>query len=415
MGEHWILPEILPAATIAKSSAAAPSRRTDTPASQRARLESIDFLRGLVMVVMALDHTRDFFAAGGFNPRDVSDPALFLTRWITHFCAPVFVFLAGTSAYLYRARGRTVRDVSRFLFIRGLWLVLLEVTIVRFAWTFSLFPDFVLLQVIWTIGIAMMVLSGLVHLPRWFVAAFGIGMIAGHNLLDGIRAEQFGNLGWLWNFLHQPATLHPATGITVFALYPLIPWMGVIAAGYALGPVMLFEPALRRRWLAGLGAALTLGFVLVRATNVYGDPAPWRLYDEIGATLLSFVNTEKYPPSALFLAMTLGPALIAMAAVTSARSRPMRFLVTLGRVPFFYYLAHLLLLHAMAVIFAAAVEGDIGWMFGGLPIEAKPAGYGLELPSVYLVWILLVAVLYLPCRWYAEVKRRHPGGWLRYL
>ena len=262
----------------------------------RVRLDSIDLLRGLVMVLMALDHTRDFFTASGFNPRDVSDPALFLTRWITHFCAPVFVFLAGTSAFLYGARGGTTREVSRFLFTRGLWLVLLEVTIVRFAWTFSVFPDFVPLQVIWVIGISMMVLSGLIHLPRWAIGGVGIGMIVGHNLLDGIQAEQLGQFGWLWNILHQPARLRPASDITVFALYPLIPWIGVMAAGFALGPVMLLKPVRRRRWLIGLGVIVTGGFVILRATNVYGDPAPWALHDNLSATVLSFLNTEKYPP-----------------------------------------------------------------------------------------------------------------------
>ena len=266
------------------------------------------------MVVMALDHTRDFFAAGGFNPRDVGDPALFLTRWVTHFCAPVFVFLAGTSAFLYGARGRTVREVSCFLFTRGLLLVLLEGTVVRFAWTFSLVPEFLVLQVIWAIGVSMIVLAGLIHLPRWAISAVGIGMMVGHNLLDGIQAAQLRPLGWLWHVLHQPALMHPSSEVAVFALYPLIPWIGVMAAGYALGPVMLLEPARRRRWLAGLGAGVAVAFVLLRATNIHLDPAPWAPHDSIGATALSFVNTEKYPPSTLYLAMTLGPALIALAA-----------------------------------------------------------------------------------------------------
>jgi uncharacterized membrane protein len=208
---------------------------TSSPLPGRVRLDSIDLLRGLVMVLMALDHPRDFFAAAGFNPRDVNDPALFLTRWVTHFCAPVFVFLAGVSAFLYGARGRTTRQVSWFLFTRGLWLVLLELTVVRFAWTFSVVPDFVFLQVIWAIGVSMIVRSGLICLPRWAVGAIGIVMIAAHNLLDGIQAAQFGRLGWLWHVLHQPALLHPTPEVAVFALYPLIPWMGVMAAGYALG------------------------------------------------------------------------------------------------------------------------------------------------------------------------------------
>jgi uncharacterized membrane protein len=395
--------------------APAPSSIGKAPLPGRVRLDSIDLLRGLVMVLMALDHTRDFFAAAGFNPRDVNDPALFLTRWVTHFCAPVFVFLAGTSAFLYGARGRTVREVSWFLFTRGLWLVLLELTIVRFAWTFSVFPDLVLLQVIWAIGVSMIVLSGLIHLPRWAIGAIGIAMIAGHNLLDGIQAAQLGQLGWLWQVLHQPALLHPTPDVAVFALYPLIPWMGVMAAGYVLGPVMLLEPAARRRWLIGLGVGVTLGFILLRTANVYGDPAPWALHDEISATALSFLNTEKYPPSALYLAMTLGPALIALAAFEAAKGKLARCFIVFGRVPLFYYVAHLLLLHTMAVVFAAANNGDVAWLFGGLPIEAKSEGYGLSLPGVYLTWLIVVAALYLPCRWFAGVKRRNAAGWLSYL
>jgi uncharacterized membrane protein len=385
------------------------------PLPGRVRLDSIDLLRGIVMVLMALDHTRDFFAAGGFNPRDVNDPALFLTRWVTHFCAPVFVFLAGTSAFLYGARRRTTRQVSWFLFTRGLWLVLLEFTVVRFAWTFSVVPDFVLLQVIWAIGVSMIVLSGLLYLPRWAVGAIGIVMIAAHNLLDGIQAAQFGQLGWLWHVLHQPALLHPTPEVAVVALYPLIPWMGVMAAGYALGPVMLHEPGSQRRWLVGLGMGVTLGFILLRAANVYGDPAPWVRHDSISATVLSFSNTEKYPPSALYLAMTLGPALIALAAFEAAKGKLARCFVVFGRVPLFYYVAHLLLLHTLAVIFAAVSNGDVAWLFGGPPIEAKAEGYGMSLPGVYLMWLFVVAVLYLPCRWFAEVKGRSTAGWLSYL
>jgi uncharacterized membrane protein len=367
------------------------------------------------MVLMALDHTRDFFAAGGgFNPRDVNEPALFLTRWVTHFCAPAFVFLAGTSAFLYGARGgRTVREVSRFLFTRGLWLVLVEVTIVRFAWTFGVFPAFVFLQVIWAIGVSMLVLSGLVHFPRWAVGSVGIGMIVGHNLLDGLQAAQFGPIGWLWNIVHQPAILHPASAAAVVVVYPLIPWIGVMAAGFALGPLMLLEPAPRRRWLMGLGVVVTLAFMLLRAANIYGDPAPWTLHDNTPATVLSFLNTEKYPPSALYLAMTLGPTLVALAWFELARGRLARLFITFGRVPLFYYIAHLLLLHTLAVVSAAVVLGDVAGLFGGL--SAKPESYGLGLPGVYLVWILVVAALYLPCRWFAEVKRRRSDVWLRYL
>ena len=273
------------------------------------RLDSIDLLRGFVMVLMALDHTRDFFGMGGFNPRDVAEPALFLTRWITHFCAPVFIFLAGLSAYLYGARGRSVGTVSRFLLTRGLWLILIELTVVRLAWTFSLDVTHFTAQVIWVIGASMVLLAGLVYLPRWAIATIGLAMIAGHSLLDGVSAEQFGPAGFAWNLLHQPGALRFGNETRVFALYPLIPWAGVMATGYVLGPVMQRDEGSRRRWLVGLGAGLTAGFVLLRATNLYGDPAAWQSQNGPLATALSFINCEKYPPSLLYLMMTLGPAL----------------------------------------------------------------------------------------------------------
>ncbi len=387
------------------------------PLPEEARLASIDLLRGIVMVLMALDHTRDFFSVAGLDIRDVDDPALFLTRWITHVCAPVFVFLAGTSAFLHGARGRTPAQLSRFLFIRGLWLVLLEVTVVRFAWTFSVVPDFVMLQVLWVLGISMIVLAGLIHLPRPAIAAIGIGMIAAHNLFDAIRAEDLGHLGWLWSVLHQPLRLHPAPDLVVYPLYSLIPWIGVMAAGYALGPVMLLAPEQRRRRLAGLGVAVTAAFLALRAVNLYGDPTPWAWHDHPAATALSFVNTEKYPPSALFLAMTLGPALLALAAFDGARGPLARAFMIFGRAPLFYYVAHLLLLQCLALMYGIALLGGLAVLFEGLPEGpvAKPEGYGLTLPGIYVLWLLVVAALYLPCRWFSGMKSRRSGGWLSYL
>ncbi|HRK95559.1 MAG TPA: heparan-alpha-glucosaminide N-acetyltransferase domain-containing protein [Rhodospirillales bacterium] len=394
------------------------------PTSESVRLASIDLLRGVVMVLMALDHARDFFSAGGFDVRDVDDPALFLTRWVTHFCAPVFVFLAGTSAFLYGAGGKTAGEVSRFLLVRGVWLVLLEVTIVRFAWTFSVIPDLVFLQVIWVLGVSMIVLSALIHLPRWAIAGIGVGMIAFHNLLDGVRAEHLGQFGWLWSVMHEPAHLGAAWGVTVYPLYSLIPWVGVMAAGFALGPVMLLGPEARRRRLMGLGVVVTVAFVVLRAANVYGDPAPWLWHDHPVATVLAFVNTEKYPPSALFLAMTLGPALIALATLDSALVSGggsaggwlARVFIIFGRAPLFYYVTHLLLLQALAVVYAVILVGGIAPLLdqSSGPV-AKPEGYGLGLPGVYTVWMLVVAALYLPCRWFAGVKHRRGNGWVRYL
>ena len=263
--------ESLPRANLPAGSAAVATSGVQV----RSRIDSIDLLRGLVMVLMALDHARDFFAAGGFNPRDVAEPALFMTRWITHFCAPIFIFLAGISAFLYRAQERSTGDVSRYLLTRGLWLVLIEFTVVRLGWSFSLNFDFFMAQVIFAIGASMIALAALVHLPRWAIAAVGVVMIAGHNMLDGLKAAQFGAAAPVWNILHEPALLQLAPGVKLFALYPLIPWIGVMAAGYALGPLFKLDRMERTRWLLALGAAVTAGFVALRATGLYGDPAPW--------------------------------------------------------------------------------------------------------------------------------------------
>src|SRR5215813_13502580 len=238
---------------------------TGTAVHARSRLNSIDTLRGLVMIVMALDHTRDFFAGGGFNPRDVAEPALFLTRWITHFCAPTFILLAGISAYLYAAQGRSTGAVSRFLLTRGAWLVLIEFTVVRLGWTFSVRFNHLVLQVIFAIGVSMMALAALVPLPRWAIAAVGLAMIAGHNLFDAIKAEQLGLAAPIWNVLHQPGMLTLSPDLTLFVLYPLVAWIGVMAAGYALGPVFGLDRAARRRWLVALGTAVIASFVILRA------------------------------------------------------------------------------------------------------------------------------------------------------
>jgi uncharacterized membrane protein len=400
------------------SSATSPEKRTLSGAAvalqNKPRLASIDLLRGLVMIVMALDHTRDFFSVGGFNPRDVADPALFLTRWITHFCAPVFIFLAGVSAFLYGAQGRTAGAVSRYLLTRGFWLVLIELTVVRLGWTFDFNITFFGLQVIFAIGASMMVLAALVHLPRWAIAAIGLAMIVGHNALDGIKPEAFGAAAPLWNLLHQPGMVDPGVPIKVFVLYPLVPWIGVMAAGYALGPVFLLERASRLRWLCGLAAATIAGFVLLRASNLYGDPAPWVAHDSLLATALSFLNCEKYPPSLLYVAMTLGPALLLLAAFDGIRGRAADVISTFGRVPFFYYIAHLFLIHALAILFAWLTIGDVMWLFRPFP-GGRPAGYGLGLPGIYLVWLGVIIALYPLCRWFAAIKRRRTEWWWTYL
>jgi uncharacterized membrane protein len=368
------------------------------------RIISIDVLRGLVMALMALDHTRDFFGSGDFNPRDVTEPALFLTRWVTHLCAPTFIFLAGLSAFLY-GRGRSAGELSRFLFIRGIWLMLIDLTLIKFGWRFDF--DFYRLGagIIFVIGASMIALAALNWLPRWAIAVVALVMIAGHNLLDGISAETFGQAAWMWHFLHERGPVTLGEGVGVYVLYPLIPWIGVMAAGYALGPAMQLEPEGRQRFLLRLGAAVTLGFVLLRATNLYGDPAPWTVQENWLSTVLSFLNCEKYPPSLLYLMMTLGPALMLLAAFEHARGAFARGLAIFGQVPFFFYVVHIYLIHSLAVAAGVAIMGTL----------TNTPAIGLGLAGFYLVWLLVLMLLYPLCRWFAVLKERRTEWWWSYL
>jgi uncharacterized membrane protein len=371
----------------------------------RGRIVSIDILRGLVIALMALDHTRDFFSNDDFNPRNVAEPALFLTRWATHFCAPTFVFLAGLSAYLY-GRGRTPAELRHFLLTRGAWLILIEFTVVSFAWTFEFrYPLDLFAGVIWVIGASMICLAALTFLPRATIAIVAIALIAGHNLLDGIQAEHFGAASALWRILHDPSSIALGGGNRVYALYALMPWAGVMAAGYAAGPIMTLEPDSRRRLLFRLGAAATLGFVLLRATNVYGDAAPWRIEATPLQTALSFINCEKYPPSLLFLMMTLGPALMLLAGLETARGRIAHWLSTYGEVPFFFYVVHLYVIHGLAVA--------AGLMIAGVLVLRPELSLGL--PVVYAIWLGVLLLLYPLCLWFAKVKARQGEWWWRYL
>ncbi len=394
----------------------------------RLRLDSVDAVRGIVMVVMALDHVRDFFHAYA-KTLDPTDPSktwalLFFTRWVTHFCAPTFVFLAGTGAFLSTRRGKTKPELARFLFTRGLWLILLEVTLVRFGWFFNFDYRFVLLQVIWAIGWSMIVMAALVFLPTRAIGAAGLAMILLHNLLDGVRSSDFGAAGWLWILLHEPNVISPRPGYSVLAAYPLVPWVGVMAAGYAFGELLTLERERRRRILFMIGGAAVVLFVVLRAANVYGDPRPWEFQERGGwYTFLSFLNTTKYPPSLLFLLMTLGPSVIAVALFDRGEGRepspPLRPFVVFGRVPLFYYLLHVPLMHVAAIVFAYAKYGQAGWLFLNWPPpgepQLEPPGYGYDLLVVYLVWLGVVLALYPLCRWFAGVKRRRRDAWLSYL
>jgi uncharacterized membrane protein len=369
-----------------------------------ARIVSIDVLRGLVMAVMALDHTRDFFGTSGFNPRDVMEPALFLTRWVTHLCAPTFILLAGLSAFLH-GRERSVQELSRFLLIRGFWLILIDLTLIKFGWSFDLDLYRLTVGVIFVIGASMVVLAALIWLPRWAIAGVAIIMLGGHNLLDGVKTEQLGGASWVWHVLHEPGRLSLGEGASLYVLYPLIPWIGVMAAGYLLGPVMQLEGVTRQRALFWLGAAMTLGFIVLRATNLYGDPAPWTIQETWFSTILSFLNCEKYPPSLLYLMMTLGPALILLACFEHARGPFARFLATLGQVPFFYYVIHIYLIHGLAVATGFAMTGTF----------TRTPAIGLSLSGVYVVWLLALVLLYPICRWFVVFKESGRGWWWSYL
>ena len=386
---------------------AAPTRSGGSAATdleRPARIVSVDVLRGLVMAVMALDHTRDFFSNTGFNPRDVTEPALFLTRWVTHICAPTFIFLAGLSAFLY-GRGRKVRDLSRFLLIRGLWLILIDFTLIKFGWRFEFDLFRMTGGIIFVIGISMIALAALVWLPRWVIAGLTLIMIAGHNMLDSIRADELGGASWAWRLLHEPGRIYLGDGAPLYVLYPLIPWIGVMAAGYLLGPVMQLDARPRQRILFQLGAAITLGFIILRATNLYGDPAPWMIQETWLGTLLSFLNCEKYPPSLLYLMMTLGPALMLLAAFEHAKGSFARILAVFGQIPFFYYVIHIYLIHLLAVATAFAMIGDL----------VRTPDIGLSLVGVYLVWLLVLVLLYPVCRWFSELKSSRRGWWWSYL
>jgi uncharacterized membrane protein len=372
------------------------------------RLESVDLLRGLVMVLMALDHTRDFFTELPFDPTDLehTSPALFLTRWITHFCAPIFIFLAGTSAFLSTTRGKTPRALSWFLFTRGLWLVLLELFYVNwFGWRFDVNLHSYGVQVIWAIGWSMVVLAVLVHFPRSFILAFGLATIVLHNLLDDVKPESFGPLAGLWRVLHAGGRFEIAPGIEFFAGYPLIPWIGVMAVGYAFGPLLLRDPISRGKWLVVMGSLITAIFVTLRTTNLYGDPVPWTPQKNFLFTLFSFLNCTKYPPSLCYLLMTLGPALIVLALFDRGTPQWAKPLLAFGRVPLFFYLAHLPLIHGLVLL-------TIRIRFQGAP---PPSDFELGLPGVYLMWIVVVALLYPVCWGFSKIKQRYRAAWLGYL
>jgi len=389
--------------------------------SPAARHTGIDAVRGAVMVIMALDHVREFFHADAmvFQAEDLArtTPLLFLTRWITHLCAPGFVFLAGVAAQRRLARDGSVAGLSRYLWTRGLWLVVLELTVMRFALNFRMSSqDPLLLIILVALGLSMVVLAGLVHLPAPLVGALGVAVVAGHNLLDPIRPADLGAIAPLWNLLHDPGVFLVG-GLPVVAGYPVLPWAGLMALGFAAGRIFDLDPAPRRRLLTRAGLLTVAAFVVLRALNAYGDPSPWTAQVSPVMTALSFLRTTKYPPSLQFVLMTLGPVLLMLAWCERRPPSAAHPLVAIGRVPLFYYVVHFYLVHLAASALAAVQDGPVlAFLSGPFPSmggsrDLFPPGFGYPLWVTYVAWASVVATMYPLCRWYGRLKRDRRPWW----
>jgi uncharacterized membrane protein len=397
------------------------------PAAAKSRVASIDLTRGAVMIVMAIDHVRVFSGVPAGGPT----AGVFFTRWITHFCAPAFIFLAGTSIFLY---ARKHADVSRYLLIRGAWLIFLELTFLRLAWTFNFdFMHYEMAGVIWVIGCCMILMAGLVKLPLRVVGTFGVVIIAAHNLMDSHMGALLDSLdqnrfSGLWKifyvgFFAGPVRFGP-DGPNLIVLYSIIPWIGVMAAGYAFGKIVVLESAQRKRLCLTIGLSAIGLFLVLRGFNLYGDPRPWHVATQ-GRNgflpmppLFSFLNATKYPASLSFLLMTLGPSITLMSLIEGLAGGIARRISLFGRVPFFYYMLHIPLIHALALVVSKIRLGFVSpWLFTNHPMgnPEPPEGYVWSLPLLYLIWAIAIVLLYFVCRWFAAVKTRRSDWWLQYL
>jgi uncharacterized membrane protein len=394
--------------------------KKDMTTITKQRIQSIDLLKGLVMVIMALDHVRDYFHYSAFY-FDATDPTqttlpIFFTRFITHFCAPAFSFLAGLSAFMIGKR-KPINELSSFLLKRGVWLVFVEIIIINFAWKFDIHFRHIGLQVIWVLGISMIVLAGLIHLPKKVILAFSIVIIFGHNLLDNIHFD--GN--FLWAMLHERKKFEFAEGHTVIFAYSLLPWIAVMSLGYCFGSLYdnSFDTEKRKKILNSVGLLSILLFFILIAVNKYGDPVQWTNYGDTTKTIMSIFNISKYPPSLLYLLITLSGTFLFLANSEKLKGKIVNFFCVFGRVPFFYYIIHIYLIHFIAV-FAAEFTG-FGWqVMISMPtfitrVEALK-GYGFNLISVYLIWILVIILLYPMCKKFDNYKQSHKEKWwLSYL
>lgn len=391
--------------------------------SNQKRIESVDILRGLVMIIMALDHTRDFFHKGAFtgDPLDPASttPILYFTRWITHFCAPMFVFLSGLSAWL-QGRRKTKKELSRFLISRGLWLIFIDLTVMSLGLTGDIHYGLFVLETLWSIGASMVILGIVIRLPFHVILAIGLLIFFGHNLLDFGERSRGGIVPLWWSFLHRPTITHLWVDHSLFIFYPFLSWTGLMLLGYCCGKLFTdIEPQSRKKILLWIGGGALLFFVALRAINIYGDPLHWSQQKNGMATFFSFMNVQKYPPSLLFLCATVGPGLIFLALVKNTGSRLGKIISVYGRVPFFYFIVHFYLLHIIAVICYLSrghslAEGMQG--LPGLPFKFVQPGEGSNLWVVYGIWMAIVIAMYPLCKWYDKYKTNHKEKWwLSYL
>ena len=386
------------------------------------RIESIDFLRGLVMIIMALDHVRDYFFFGSFtsNPSDLATttPLLFYTRIITHYCAPVFILLTGTSAYLYGAK-KNKRDLSKFLFTRGIWLIFLELVVNNFVWYFDPSYSLIVLQVIWAIGFGMLFLSGIIYLSNKIICLIGLAIICLHNLFDVFVFEGQSLDAIVWYFLHQQAIIEISDHTSLIFGYPIIPWIGLMAIGYILGSLYTDYQAKERTALLMKYGLYSIGaFLILRLTNFYGEPNPFIIQDSITYSLMSFFNTTKYPPSLLYILMTIGPSLLLLSVIEKYKNKVTDFFVVFGRVPLFYYFIHILIIHMLAIILLVVTNKDYSIMFNMTPFlqnQDQFIEYGHPLWVVYVVWFTVIVILYPLCYKYMKYKSNSKKWWLSYL
>ena len=386
------------------------------------RVHTIDVTRGVAMILMAIDHVRVYAGVPPGGPR----PGVFFTRWITNFVAPAFAFLSGTSAYLLGQKLGSKSALSRYLVTRGLILVLLELTFIRVAWTFNFnFNEYLLAGVIWMLGWCMVLMGAIIWLPMWAIATFGVSVIFLHNFIDLLPAatkEQLSQsaLAPLWQILYFGGPIQLGThGPTLAVLYSIFPWIGVMAAGYAFGAVVTMERERRDNICVAIGVAAIVLFFILRTTDVYGDPRHWHATAQMQIpTFFRYINTTKYPASLQFLLMTLGPTILLMPLFDRARGKIGEFMATFGRVPMFYYLLHIPAIHFAALIVSLVRQGKVdGWLFANHPMmnPPPPDGYMWSLGLLYLVFIVVVAALYIPCRWYAQRKSTAPATWMRFI